>query len=134
MCQICFVRGHTGNNSSEGVFGSHLNAVCQICFVPGKTAATCPSQYLSQQSSVPVQAYATFNAVDANESVWYPDSAVASHMNPGEGNLLSTSAYNGTKCVRVGNGTFFPINMLVLLCFLPPLGPFPCVVSFMFLT
>jgi len=34
--------------------------------------------------------------------VWYPDSAVASHMAPTEGNLLSKSAYTGTQKVQVG--------------------------------
>ena len=34
--------------------------------------------------------------------MWYLDSAVASHMAPTEGNLLSKSAYTGTQKVQVG--------------------------------
>ena len=82
---------YAGNNSLEGVFGSHPNAVCQICLTTGHTATGCPNCYLPQQQSTPVQAYATFNAFDANESVWYPDSATASHVTPNEGNFLSNS-------------------------------------------
>ena len=60
----------TGNNCSEGVLGSHPNAVCQIYFAPRHTAIGCPQRYTPSQN---VPAFATFNAVDANESVWYPD-------------------------------------------------------------
>ena len=84
-----------GYNSFEGVLGSHPNAVCHICFAPGHTAVGCPQRYTpSQPHSVP--AFATFNAINANESVWYPDSATASHMTPMEGNLLSKSIYTGS--------------------------------------
>ena len=69
----------TRNNSFEEVLGSHPNTVCQICFAPGHTVVGCPQCYtLSQLNSVP--AFATFNPVDANESAWYPDTVVASHM------------------------------------------------------
>jgi len=91
-----------GNNSSKGVLGSHPTAVCQICFAPGHTTIGCPQHYIpSQSSSVPT--FATFNAIDANESVWYPNSAAASHMVPDEGSLLTKSVYSGIDCVRVGN-------------------------------
>ena len=96
-----------GNNSSEAVFGSHPNVICQICFAPEHTAVGCPQRYTPSQN---VPAFATFNAVDANESIWYPNSTAASHMTPHEGNLLSKSLYNDTDRVRVGNGLLLPIK------------------------
>jgi len=58
-----------GNNSSEGALGSHPNVVCQIYFTLGHTTSGCPNHYLPRQHSSYVPAYATFNAVKANESV-----------------------------------------------------------------
>ena len=69
----------------------------------------CSQHYIrSQSSSVP--ALATFNAVDANELVRYPNSVVTSHMTPNEGNLNSKIIYHGTDKVRVGNDSLLPIK------------------------
>jgi len=77
-----------GNSSSQGVLGSHPNAVCQICFALGHITLGCPQCYFpSPNFSIP--AFATFSVVDANELVWYPDLAAASHITPNEGNLHS---------------------------------------------
>jgi len=87
-----------GKNSSEGLLGSHPSVVCKICFTPGHTTVGC------------VFAFAIFNAVDTDESVWYPDSAAGSHMTPNEGNLLIKYVYNGTDCVQVRNESLLPIK------------------------
>jgi len=56
-------------------------------------------------------AYATFHA-DVGEQIWYPDSAVASHMMLDEGNLLSKTHYSGSGLVKVGNGTLLSISSI----------------------
>ena len=56
-------------------------------------------------------AYATFHA-DVGEQIWYPDSAVASHMMLDEGNLLSKTHYSGSGLVKVGNGTVLSISSI----------------------
>jgi len=54
------------NNSSEGILGSHPNAVCQICHAPDHTAMHYPNSYSPKpQSMLPV--YATFNPVTVDE-------------------------------------------------------------------
>ena len=55
-------------------------------------------------------AYATFNYVNADEQIWYPDSAAASHMTPDDSKLLIKSVYSGTSLVKVGNETLLPIK------------------------
>ena len=47
--------------------------------------------------------------MSVEERVWYPDSAVASHMTLDDGKLISKSIYSGNAMVKVGDGTLLSI-------------------------
>lgn len=54
--------------------------------------------------------FASFSAGETNGSVWYSDSAAASHMTPSKGILFVKSSYAGPIKICVENGTLLPIK------------------------
>ena len=106
VCSFTFVTNlfPTGTNQSEGILGSSPNIVYQIRHTYGHSAVTCPHRYSSQPQSV-LPAYVTFNPAAIDEQVYYPNSAVASHMTPDDDNLISKTVYSDKALLKVGDGT-----------------------------
>lgn len=74
-----------GNFPSNAATVSTPNTVCQICFCSGYSAAACPQRYTTCPNQPMVLAFATFNTGETSDTVWFSDSAAASHMTPSEG-------------------------------------------------
>jgi len=53
--------------------------------------------------------YATLNPISIDVSVWYHDSAAASHMMPNDGNLFSKSIYSSNALVNECDGILLPV-------------------------
>ena len=95
-------RGSGGNNNNNGNRGrsngsnlANSNNVtstptfdtCGLCWFPGHQVAYCPqrfnSSFVPSSSESVTRAFAALSVGgEANDSVWYPDSGVASHMTP----------------------------------------------------
>ena len=86
-----------------------------LCWFPGHQAAYCPKKFNSSfapsSSKSVTRALAALSVGgEANDSVWYPDSGVASHMTHQDSKFYDKTPYTGSSSVLVGNGTLLPIK------------------------
>ncbi|XP_010684221.1 uncharacterized protein LOC104898812 [Beta vulgaris subsp. vulgaris] len=91
----------SGNLSSTPTFDT-----CGLCWFPGHQVAYCPQRFnsifvSSAPYSVTQACTALFVGGEANDSVWYPDSGVASHMTTQDGKLSVILSYAGSSSVVV---------------------------------
>ena len=87
--------------------------VFQLCFSLGHTTIYCPHYFPTiTQANNPLglTVLTSFQSSEANEALWYLDSAISSHMSPLKGIFLCKLSYNGSNSVIISDGTCLPIG------------------------
>ena len=116
----------------EGVLGSVPNAICQICHSPGHNAVVVSIRHQPRSANF-YPAMASFTPAEPRETLWYPDSAAASHMTPDEGMLSTTTPYLGSIQVEVGMVIYYLLLTLEILVLRLVLGRWNWILCCMFL-
>ncbi|PKU70861.1 Retrovirus-related Pol polyprotein from transposon TNT 1-94 [Dendrobium catenatum] len=114
-------RGHFKNNKGKSQTGSQNKGrdpskpilTCQICNKKGHSATSCwhrlninyvPSQPHDKQ---PKAFSATTDSKNPNE--WYLDSGASAHMTNNTDNLTTSTSYQGSDSITIGDGSHIPI-------------------------